>query len=148
MMKPLFLLFLTILITAPSSVIAGVYADTMGKCLVSATSQKDKTDLVRWMFANAALHPDVSNISSVSTEQRDDIDRTAAALMDRLLTVACRKETSEALKYEGAIAMQLSFQILGQVASASLMTHPNVGQGFGRIGQFLDQKKIEALVKE
>jgi hypothetical protein len=127
---------------------AGVYADTMGKCLVSAASDKDKTDLVRWMFSNAALHPEVAQIASITSQQRDSIDKTAGALMERLLTVDCKKESGEALKYEGAIAMQLSFQILGQVASAGLMTHPAVGQGFARVAQFLDQSKLEALAKQ
>lgn len=141
-------LVLLAMLAFTTSANAGVYADTMGKCLVSATSAKDKTDLVRWIFSNAALHPEVASIASISKPQREKINRTAGALMERLLTVDCRKESGEALRYEGAIAMQLSFQILGQVAAASLMAHPAVGQGFEYILQLLDEKKIKALAKE
>ena len=106
---------------------------------------QDKTDLVRWIFATAALHPDVGSISAVSSEQRTTMSRTAAQLFERLLTVTCRKETKAALKYEGAMAMQQSFQVLGQVAMTSLMAHPTVQSGFGEMSKFVDEKKIEAL---
>lgn len=38
---------------------AGPYADALSKCLVESTSQRDRTELVRWFFASASLHPAV-----------------------------------------------------------------------------------------
>src|SRR3954465_8904754 len=113
--KPATLAFL-LLLSIPAVLHAGPYSDDMGRCLVSATSAKDKTDLVRWIFANAALHPDVGNISAVTPKEREAINRMAGGLVERLLTDTCRKQTQEALRYEGQIALQLSFQVLGQVA--------------------------------
>lgn len=130
--------------TAPL-VHAGLYADDMGRCLVSATSAKDKTDLVRWIFANSALHPEVASIASLSTEQRDAISKVAGALLQRLLTQDCRKQTQEALKYEGGIAMQLAFQVLGQVAMAELMSNAAVNKGFADLRRFLDETKLREL---
>jgi hypothetical protein len=139
-MLPVLALAAASLLPLPAS--AGVYADTLGKCLVSATSDEDKASLVRWMFAGVTLHPAASSLSAVTTEQREQINRVAAQLIERLLTATCRKETSEALRFEGPIAMQLSFQILGQVSSTAMMTHPAVGAGFAELNKYLDEKKI------
>jgi hypothetical protein len=125
--------------------VAGVYTDEMSKCLVASTSAGDKESLVRWIFANAALHPAVASIATVTSEQRTSMNQSAGQLFDRLLTDTCRKQTREALQYEGPAAIQLSFQVLGQVAMGTLMAHPAVGQGFSEFAKFVDEKKIEAL---
>ena len=124
---------------------AGIYSDDMARCLVASTSQKDKTDLVRWIFANASLHPDVASISSLTPEIRDALDRDVAALLERLLTDACRKQAAEAFKYEGAVAFQQSFGTLGQVAMQELMTDSNVANGFKTFAKYLDQSKLESI---
>lgn len=130
-----------------SPAIAGVYADTMGKCLVSATSDDDKAALVRWMFAGMTLHPSVASLSALTPDLRDEINKKTGQLFERLLTDACKKETSEALQYEGPMAMQLSFQILGQVASTSMLTNPKVAQGFSELAKYIDPKKLAELGK-
>ncbi len=68
-------------------------------------------------------------------------------MIERLLTVTCRKQTREALKYEGPAAMQASFQVLGQVAMRSLMENPEVAQGFQGMGRYIDENKIRELAK-
>lgn len=124
---------------------ASPYTDEMSRCLVASTSAQDKTDLVRWIFANAALHPEVASIAQVSAAQRDSMNRSAGALIERLLTVTCRKQTKDALMFDGPAALQQSFQVLGQVAMGSLMTHPSVGAGFTEFGKYVDEKKIRDL---
>lgn len=127
---------------------AGVYSDDMARCLVASTSSKDKTDLVRWIFANAALHPDVANVSSVSSEARDKLDRDIAALLERLVTDVCRKQSDEAFRYEGATAFHDSFGVLGQVAMQELMSNKDVAAGFQTFAKYLDNAKFEALGKK
>jgi hypothetical protein len=127
---------------------AGPYSDDMAKCLVSSTSQKDKVALVRWIFANAALHPDVASISRVSAAEKDQLDRNAAALLEKLLTETCRKVTEDAIRYEGSVAFSLSFQVLGQVAMKELMSNKDVDAGFRAFVKYVDQKKIESLSKQ
>ena len=131
---------------ASTSAWAGVYSDEMGKCLVTSTSTQDKTALVRWLFATAALHPDVRPIANVDDETRDRMDREVAALMERLVTESCRKETKEAIRYEGGLAaFRNSFGILGEVAMQELMTNEKVNTGFGAFTKYLDEEKFEAL---
>jgi len=126
---------------------AGIYSDDMAKCLVSSTTDADRTLLVRWIFATTALHPDLATIASVTPAQRDAMNQDAAKLLERLLTVTCRQQTREALKNEGNIALQQSFQVLGQVAMRSMMTNPAVARGFESLGKHLDEKKMQDLSK-
>jgi len=73
------------------------------------------------------------------------MNRKQAALVERLLTQACRSETQAAVRYEGPIAFQLSFQVLGQVAMKELMSDKSVSSGFDAFVKYLDKAKLEAL---
>ncbi|MEO8196522.1 MAG: hypothetical protein ABI689_07340 [Thermoanaerobaculia bacterium] len=126
---------------------AGVYSDALAKCLVASTTPRDQTDLVRWIFATAALHPGVSSIAAVSAEQRTAMARTVAELFERLLTESCRSQFSAAMQNEGNQTIEAAFQVLGQVAMRALMADPAVGKGFDEIDTFLHKEKIEAAAK-
>ncbi|WP_342617092.1 hypothetical protein [Rhodoferax sp. GW822-FHT02A01] len=128
-----------------TSTVAGVYSDTMGKCLVSSTTDQDKAVLVKWMFSEMALHPAIVSMTVVTPAQRNELNKLAGQLFNKLLTVDCKKESSEAIRYEGPAAMQSSFQLLGQVAVASLMNHPAVAAGFNEFGKYMDLKAIGEL---
>jgi hypothetical protein len=126
---------------------AGVYSDGLARCLVSHTSSEDKTQLVRWIFAIMALHPAVSDTSTVGDSERDKLNRSAGMLFERLLTSDCRNETKEALMYEGPIAMQTSFQVLGQAAVVGLMSDPKVTAGLADFQRYLDETKLRELAR-
>src|SRR5262249_8155843 len=130
------LLALTLLSARAS---AGIYGDELAKCLVSSTSPKDQTDLVRWIFAAAALHPDVASICSVSAAERPAMSKAVAELFQRLLTNSCRKEFASAVQYEGATVIESSFSVLGQVAMRSLMSNAEVAKGLGELDTFIDR---------
>ena len=126
---------------------AGPYSDDLAKCLVESTTAADKNALVKWMFATAALHPAVKSIASVTEAERAEITRSTAQLFEKLLTVSCRAQAQQAVKYEGAAAVQTGFQMLGQVAARELFADPGVTQGLGELEKYVDSRKIEqALV--
>ena len=56
-------------ILATGSASAGVYTDTLGKCLVDNTTTEDRTMLVRWLFTAASAHPAISSLSTVSAAE-------------------------------------------------------------------------------
>lgn len=122
---------------------AGPYSDDLAKCLVESTTTADKNALVKWMFATAALHPAVRSIASVTDAERAEITRSAAQLFETLLTVSCRSQAQQAVKYEGAVAVQTGFQMLGQVAARELFADPGVTQGLGELEKYVDSRKIE-----
>lgn len=125
---------------------AGPYSDELGKCLVESTTAEDKTELVKWMFATAALHPAVQPIASVSEDERTQTNFNTAQLFERLLTESCLTQTQQALKYEGAAALQTGFQMLGGVAVRELFADPNVRDGMAELQRHFDaQKLLQAL---
>jgi hypothetical protein len=130
-----------------SEVAAGVYSDDLGKCLVSKSTPKDQTDLIRWMFAMIALHPDVSDIVSVPAEKRSEMTKVVGGLFERLLTESCATQFREASKYEGAEAISAAFQVFGQVAMRGLMGNPEVQKGLAELDSVVSKEKLNAVTK-
>jgi hypothetical protein len=126
---------------------AGPYGDDLAKCLVERSSSKDKTELVRWMFAAMSAHPDVKDLSAVTAEGRDTANRSIAELTVRLLTDTCRDEADKAVRYEGGAAIESSFNVLGQVAAKELFASPDVAGVLAGLEKHLDGKKLEQLGK-
>jgi len=124
---------------------AGPYADDMAKCLVRSTSAADRTSFVRWFFAAASAHPAVQSLAAVSPEQRDESNKSTAALFQKLLTESCRTEVQQAVKYEGAQTIAASFQVFGEVAGRELFTDPAVTQSMGGFEKYFDKQKLNDL---
>lgn len=129
--------------SSSNAALAGPYSDELSKCLVVSTTADDKNALVKWMFATAALHPAVKSIASITAEERSRSTRTTARLFERLLTETCLAQTQQALKYEGALALQTGFQMLGQVAARELFADPSVAAGLAEFEAHLDRNKLE-----
>ena len=136
---------LTLVLMTPSLALAGPYADEMAKCLVRSTTDADRNFLVKWMFAAAALHPAVKSIAAISDTQRDELNRSTAKMLERLVTESCKVEMTDAIKYEGTGTIQTSFQVLGQVAARGLFADPSVAQAMADVDNHMDRQKIEKL---
>ena len=130
----------------PCVATAGPFADDMAKCLVKSTSESDRADLVRWIFAAMTMHPDLASMAKVSAQQREEVTSKATKLFGRLLFESCKSETVEAVRNEGPQTIQYAFEILGQVATRGLMTEPHVGQELQALGKGIDQEKLKQLV--
>jgi len=126
---------------------AGMYADDLSRCLVDKTTVADKNALVRWVIATTTLHPAVQSITKVSVAERARANQETARLFDRLLTESCIEQTRQAVKYEGAAALQTGFQTLGQVAMAELFSDPDVANGLGELDKQIDSKKLQQALE-
>jgi hypothetical protein len=144
-MRRISLLLAALLLSAQA--VAGPFTDDMSKCLVNNTSQQDKTDLVRWIFSLMARHPDVADLAAVAPEKRDDLNRKAGLLFQRLLTDTCKAQTQAALRSEGQVALFTSFQALGGAATVGLMSHPQVSAGSQELLKYLDFKKLDPTLQ-
>ncbi len=128
---------------------ASVYSDDLGKCLVAHTSNDDRVLLIQWMFVAFSAHPAVRPLASVTPEQKEEFDKKVAALFVRLMTDSCHKEALDALKYDGAPAVGVAFQLLGQVAARDLMTQHDVAAAMGNLGKYLDNDEgLKALLRD
>ena len=132
--------------SAPSY--AGPYGDDLAKCLVGATTQDDRIALVRWMFAAASAHPAVASISSVSAQEMQKSNETVGALFVKLLTESCKDKAKTALQYEGPATMQLSFQVLGQVAASELFSSPEVKQAMAGLQTYFKDKQLDEVLTQ
>ena len=136
------------LVGAATGAAAGPYTDDLSKCLVRSTSPADQSALMQWMFGLLSLNPAVKADSNLTPQKREAYDRKASALMERLLTSDCHKETVEALKYEGNSAIEASFRVLGEVAFRGLMSDPNVAADLQAFAGYVDPAKLLELGKE
>lgn len=131
-----------------SPVFAGPYTDTLSKRLVESTTPADRSLLMRWIFAMISLNPEFKNFTTFTPEQRTDLNKQVAKLFQDLLTVRCAKEAKDAIRYEGGIALQSSFKVLGEVAARELFLNPKVAAGAAEFTNFIDKDKIKALLQD
>jgi len=127
---------------------ASVFGDDLSKCLVQKTNDADRTLLIQWVFAAMSASPAVKSMSSTTAEQREEYSRKAGILFQRLLTGDCRKETVNALKYDGVATFAESFRLLGEVAMGGLMKDPAVNAVLDQLGAGIANKEFVDLAKE
>ncbi len=131
-----------------SNALAGIYSDELAKCLVSSTTKADRIELVKWMFSAASAHPAVKTISSITSDQMEEANKNVANLFMRLTTESCLEQTKNAIAYEGALAFQSSFQVLGQVAGQEMFASPEVTAGMAGLEKHLDEDKLSVILSE
>lgn len=124
---------------------AGAYSDSLSECLVGKSTMDDHAVLVRWMFVAMSKHPAVAPLATLSDAQVDKANQQMAEMFTRLMTETCRDQAKLALKNEGSVAVQQSFEKLGQQAGAELFINPNVAKGMSGMTKYFDSKKLEAL---
>ena len=102
------------------------------------------TEFVKWLFLANPRHRVERMYSSVSEEQIAEANEKMANLMMQLLTESCKEKAAKAIKYEGQVALQTSFQTLGQVAAGDLFTNQDVTAVISGLEKCLDGGKLEA----
>ncbi|MFO1408279.1 MAG: hypothetical protein U1F08_12235 [Steroidobacteraceae bacterium] len=136
-----------LLATAATGARAGVYADDLGKCLVSSTTEADRALMARWIFASMSLNKEIARYVNMSAEVREGLNRDTAALYMRLMTESCRTQTRDAAKYEGAAAISAGFGLLGQIAAQGLFADPAVTAGVAQLDKYYDPEKLKAAME-
>ncbi len=130
-------------LSATSNVYAGIYTDDLSRCIAETTTEQDRIEFVKWMFVAMSKHPAVKSFGSVSETQMNDANKKTAELFMKILTDTCKEKAKKAIKYEGAIAMQASFQILGQIAAQELFGNPDVAAVMSGLEKYIDTNELE-----
>ena len=150
-MKKNFLYILTaltfLLNISNKPIFAGPFGDEMAKCLVTSTSNRDRTKLLKWMFRVYGEHPEVSYMVDLSDREKKVIDKDIADIFTRLLAKDCVDETKKALDYEGDNVMFTAFQTLGQVAAQGFNVNPSVERSINKFVEFVEYEKLYYLDK-
>lgn len=129
-------------------VVAGPFSDELSRCLVKQTSDADRVLLIRWIYAAMSKHPEVSDMSAVSAGDGDQLNRELGELTTVLLTERCGDAATDAVKYDGPVAIETAFGVLGQVAMQGIMSDPAVGTYIGGLEQWLDGERLKALLPQ
>lgn len=128
------------------TVLAGAYAQQVGKCMNDSFSVEEREAVVRWIFSIMAAHPVVAPLSSVSDKQVEQLNRDVAASVNRTLGGPCAKLAADMVAYESANGFVEAFSLVGQFATVSLMSDPKVAARSAGFGNYLDKKVLEQLV--
>lgn len=126
---------------------AGIYTDDLSRCIVESTTTEDRANLMKWMFVAMSQHPSVSAFSTVKTADVEAANKIIGELFTHLLTESCVQKARDAIRIEGAGAIQASFGVLGQVASVGLFSDPAVEKAMSGLEKYADKAKLEELSK-
>ena len=126
---------------------AGPFGDEMAKCLVTSTTKRDRTKLIKWIFRVYGDHPEVNYMIDLSDREKKVIDKDVANIFTRLLSEDCIDETKKALDYEGDNVMFSAFQILGQTAAQGFNNNPDVMKSINKFVELIDYEKLDYLGK-
>lgn len=125
-------------------VFCGPYTDDLSKCIVESTTEDDRIEFVKWMFSTIARHPATKSLASITEQQQNEFDKNAAELFMELLSDSCREKAEKAIKFEGQIAIEQSFNALGQVAARDLFQDPAVAAAVANMQSYIDGKKLKS----
>lgn len=137
-----------ILLAAGGTAEAGAYTDDMNTCLAKSTAQADRVAMIQWVFGAISMHPDIRPLSNITDEQRKAFNRKAAEIIQRLMTVDCRKEIVAVIKNEGFDAVKQGFSTLGETAMSGLVDDKSVSDAMEDFAANFDQSKMTDLFKE
>ena len=126
---------------------AGPFGDEMAKCLVTSTTKRDRTKLIKWIFRVYGDHPEVTYMIDLSDREKNVIDKDIAIIFTRLLSEDCVDETKKALDYEGDNVMFSAFQILGQTAAQGFNNNPDVMKSINKFVELIEYEKLDYLDK-
>jgi hypothetical protein len=141
-------IFAALICALSSSAEEGVFTDDLGRCMVEKSTDADKTQLARWMFAAMSKDPALAKMANITEADRDKLNKGTADLFSRLMLVDCRPQAIAAAKNEGTSAFGQAGQALGAAAAHKLMSSPEGEAELGKLGDYIDKKAWEAFGKE
>jgi hypothetical protein len=133
---------------AAQSEAATARKEAFKQCLLQSTTPDDKKALVAWVFSAISAHPDIREYVSSSPDKRTAINKKAAGLYQRLMTIDCKKQTAAIIRFDGTSAMEDGFGALGEMAMTELMEHPEVNDSIDDMADEIDPKAFDALAVE
>lgn len=93
-----------------------------------------------------SAHPEIRSLSTANDAIRTESNKGMATLVTRLLADNCAAQTRAVVDKEGQQGMFNSFKALGEVAMMELMSNQEVSASVSAYAQFLDRKKLEAVL--
>lgn len=140
--RPVWILGVILACGVGTTVQAGQSVDALSDCLVKATTASDKTTVLQWTFSALSAHPDLKAMSSVTDEQRTQLDQKFAQVLQRVIVEQCATQTKTVIQTEGLQAVGDSFQALGRTTGEEIIKNPEVKQQLNGILRYVDLNKL------
>lgn len=121
---------------------AGPTVDQLSNCLVKSTTAADKTTVLQWTFVALSAHPELKKFSNVNEEQRTQLDKNLAQVLQRILVDQCASQTKAVIAAEGVQAVGDSFQELGQITGEEILENPEVESQLKGVLRYVDLNKL------
>ena len=121
---------------------AGPTVDQLSNCLVKSTTAADKTTVLQWTFVALSAHPELKKFSNVNEEQRTQLDKNLAQVLQRILVDQCASQTKAVIAAEGVQAVGDSFQELGQITGEEILENPEVESQLKGVLRYMDLNKL------
>ncbi|WP_416202533.1 hypothetical protein [Acinetobacter sp. ANC 4558] len=132
----------TALIGITQTTMAGSSVDQLSDCLVQSTTAADKTAVLQWTFVALSAHPDLKAFSQVSPEQKQQLDKKVAQVLQRIIVEQCSAQTKTVIQQEGIEAVGDSFQELGRSTGEEILKNPEVKQQLKGLVRYMDLTKL------
>ena len=100
----------------------------------------------RWLFAVMSKSPHIRNLSAVTAAQTEEINRTFARLVTRLVTKDCADEVRPIVANNFVAGFQLVGRSLGETAMTELMSGKEVDKAVGAYTDYLSENDFKVLV--
>ncbi len=127
---------------------AGPFTDDFSRCLITKTTSQEKTDLVRWIYVTISFHPQLAEMSNLSSEDVEMVNIRIADYMTNVFAYKCNRELIEAIKYEGEDSVVATFELLGEIAITEIMNDEGVAMASEFFTQYLDQSILADALSE
>ena len=144
----IFKFFIIFLFTISFNLTAGPFTDEFSRCIVTKTTSQEKTDLVKWIYVTISFHPQLSDMSNLSSEDVEMVNIRVADYMTNVFAYKCNKELIEAIKYEGENSVVTAFELLGEIAISEIMIDEGVSIASEFFTQYLDESVIAEALSE
>lgn len=139
---------IAVFICSITSAYSGEHATRLSQCLLSNTTEADKSVLTSWVFATLAKHPNLasnpnmSDLVSIAQGVRNGADRDMAQLVEKFIYDKCNEELKAAVKNEGPMAIQSSIRSYVEQTGREILQHPSVAGSIGGVASQMDAQRL------
>jgi hypothetical protein len=132
----------TAVLTTTQYAAASTATEKLSDCLVKSTTSADKVTVLQWTFVALSFHPDLKAYSQVTTDQKEQLDKNLAQVLQRIIVDQCSAETRAVIQADGIQAVGDSFQELGQITGEEILKNPEVKQQLKGVVKHIDLNKL------
>ena len=88
------------------------------------------------------LNPDLKSFSQVTDVQKEQLDKSLATVLQRILVEQCSSQTKAVIAAEGVQAVGDSFQELGKITGEEILENPEVKSQLKGVLRYVDLNKM------